>query len=104
MHGESGSQPVPLADPRRARDAGDASPLPPVEAEEPSVAVATEPLAGTEAPPDEQASEHEEQPEPPEPPRRPNPWVVRLPLILVGLTVVFNLWALHPNAYTTTYA
>jgi len=30
--------------------------------------------------------------------------VVRLPLILVGLTVVFNLWALHPNAYTTTYA
>jgi len=48
---------------------------------------------------------------PPQP--EPEPWspsprwrrfAHRLPLILVGLTVLFDLWALHPNAYSTNFA
>ena len=31
-------------------------------------------------------------------------WGPRMPLVFVGLTVVFNLWALHPNAYSTDFA
>jgi len=43
-------------------------------------------------------------PEPWSPSPRWRRFAVRLPLVLVGLTVLFNLWALHPNAYSTNFA
>jgi hypothetical protein len=104
VHERSGSHPGPLVDPD-AEPVGDGRvpPAPDHVSERPPDVGADrgQPPADVEQWTGAPAAE----PEPEgEPPRARSPWVARVPLILVGLTVVFNLWALHPNAYTTTYA
>src|SRR6185295_10456435 len=106
-HGGLPGRTPPPADAEPRASAGAATPAGP--AEERSAVAVTERSGDdhTAGAPEAEPSESPEPPEPrPEPVQRGRVWTflrANGPYVVMGLVIVFNLWALHPNAYTTTY-